>query len=126
MTLRAQLARIVGGERVCDAPALPETHPQDDSTPKPWLVVSPAASQQVQQVVRLCARQQVPLVPSSFGVHLRGDSPPVPRQPGNESEDCHLHHPGAVVEDASRTPQNIDRVLSPTPSSQCSLVTALH
>ena len=98
MTLRAQLARIVGGERVCDAPALPETHPQD-STPKPWLVVSPAASQQVQQVVRLCARHQVPLVPSSSGVHSHGT--PLPRD-------------GGIVLDLRR----MDRVLAVDPENR--------
>jgi FAD/FMN-containing dehydrogenase len=81
---KAKLIEIVGKENVQDSPSVLEKYSQDCSFApplKPWFVVRPGNTQEVQKIVALANELALPLIPVSSGPpHFRGDT--VPSSPG--------------------------------------------
>jgi FAD/FMN-containing dehydrogenase len=75
-----ELIGIVGAESVLDHPDILEAYSQDQSfaTPlKPWFVVRPQDSDQVQALVKWANASETPLIPVSSGPpHFNGDTVP--------------------------------------------------
>lgn len=78
MSTKEQLAKIVGARNVLDDPAKMRPHMQGHSLfcpPRsPNYVVRVKSVDQVQKVVELANRIQMPIIPSSSGVHFNGNA----------------------------------------------------
>lgn len=79
-TIFEKLAEIVGKENASNAPEVLDTFAKDKSfakSIKPWYVVKPQNSAQVQQIVKLANETKTPIVPVSSGApHYKGDTVP--------------------------------------------------
>jgi len=76
----SELRTIVGAEGVFDQYEQLRTYESDGLTAYrvvPALVVLPTTTEQVQAVVRVCAREQIPFVPRGSGTGLSGGALPV-------------------------------------------------
>lgn len=83
MTIKSELAAIVGGEFVSDDPETLKPYSKDHSLKKatmPNYVVRPASTEQVKAIVDLANKTRTPLIPSSSRTHLYGAA--VPNQGG--------------------------------------------
>lgn len=97
MALKEELASIVGSKYVFDDPKTLDAYSRDESfvkPMKPWAVVKPKNTDEVQSIVKWANQNGTPLVPVSSGSpHFRGDTVP--------------SVPGAVIVDLSRMKQII-------------------
>jgi glycolate oxidase len=76
-----ELRRIAGDAAVYSEPLELLTYESDALThlrQSPGAVVTPASAAEVQAIVRLCAREQIPFVPRGHGTGLSGGALPVP------------------------------------------------
>ena len=76
----AELRRIAGERAVFADPVELLTYESDALThlrESPGAVVTPASAAEVQQIVRLCARENIPFVPRGHGTGLSGGALPV-------------------------------------------------
>lgn len=83
MSIKQELAKAVGADSLSDAPEVLSTYSRDFSlTPQgvPNYVVKAKDVQQVQKVIQLANANQIPVVPSSSGVHFHGAT--IPKQGG--------------------------------------------
>lgn len=78
--MKEKLIKMVGSENVLDDPATLGSYTGDQSfVPriKPWYVVKPGNTEQVQELVKWANETKTPLVPvSSGGPHFKGDTAP--------------------------------------------------
>lgn len=78
--IKERLFAIVGKENVLDDPEVLESFASDSSFTKPirpWFVVRPVNSGQVQELVKWANKTNIPLVPVSSGApHFHGDTVP--------------------------------------------------
>lgn len=101
MSTREELKNIVGPEYIFDDPETLDAYSRDESfvrPVKPWIVIKPEDSEQIQSIVKWANNTATPLVPVSSGLpRFRGDTVP--------------GVPGAVIVDLSRMKQiiKIDR-----------------
>jgi FAD/FMN-containing dehydrogenase len=74
------LVSIVGAENVIDKQAVLDQYASDISfvnTVKPYCVVKPNSTDEVEKIVKLARKTQTPLIPVSSGPpHFRGDTVP--------------------------------------------------
>lgn len=75
METKAKLSRVVGSRYVSDRPEDLEPYSKDFSLVPPSMpnyVVKPKDSQEVQKVIQLANKENLPVVPCSSGVHFHG------------------------------------------------------
>ena len=75
--LVAGLVQRLGPERVSTSPSLREQHGRDESwhpTLPPDVVVFPASTDEVTEIVRQAAARRVPVIPYGTGTSLEGQS----------------------------------------------------
>jgi len=83
MTVKDQLAEIVGKDNVLDSPDAMERHGKDFSAERPGsftCVVRPKTVEETQKVIQLANEAKFPIVPQSSGVHFNGGT--IPKQGG--------------------------------------------
>jgi len=83
MSLKEQLAQVVGADHVLDAPGALDSYSRDFSLSPPGrftCVVQPENAEEVQKVIQLANETKVPVTPSSSGVHFYGNA--IPRMGG--------------------------------------------
>ena len=79
MSLKEQLAKIVGSENVSDAPEVLESYSRDYSLTPPGrftCVVQPKTAEEVQKIIQLANETRSPITPTSSGVHFYGNAIP--------------------------------------------------
>lgn len=79
MSLKEQLAQIVGAGNVLDAPEVLESHSRDYSltpTGRFTCVVQPKNAEEVQKVIQLANETKSPITPASSEVHFYGNATP--------------------------------------------------
>ena len=80
MTLKEELAGIVGADNVFDDAERLKPYSRDHSLSTPGMpgyVAKPKSSDEVQGIVRLANKSKLPVVPLSSGIHFNGDTIPV-------------------------------------------------
>ncbi|TDA63441.1 MAG: FAD-binding oxidoreductase [Clostridia bacterium] len=83
MNLKDELIKIVGRDYVLDAAEILEQYSRDHSfypARRPNFVVRPHNTEEVQEIVKLANRCQVPLIPASSKAHFHGCT--IPKQGG--------------------------------------------
>ena len=83
MSFKDEFAKIVGAENVFDDPDILESYSMDFSLTKPGragLAVYPEETDQVRDIVMMCNKHSLPIVPCSSRVHFRGST--IPKQGG--------------------------------------------
>jgi len=81
--LKSELVKIVGEDYVIDDPVNLQEYTKNRSvTPakRPNFAVKTGNTEEVQKIVKLCNKQQVPVIPVSSGVHFHGEA--IPEQGG--------------------------------------------
>ena len=79
MSLKEQLAKIVGADNVSDAPEVLESYSRDYSLTPPGrftCVVRPKNADEVQKVIQLANETKTPVTPASSAVHFYGNTIP--------------------------------------------------
>jgi len=79
MSLKEQLAKIVGSDNVSDAPEVLENYSRDYSLTPPGrftCVVQPKTAEEVQKIIQLANETRSPITPTSSGVHFYGNAIP--------------------------------------------------
>jgi FAD/FMN-containing dehydrogenase len=83
MGIREDLISIIGSEHVVDDSEALRLYSKDYSFTKPCIpsyVVKPKSTEEIQEIVKLANKDDIPLTPSSSGVHLNGTT--IPTQGG--------------------------------------------
>ncbi len=83
MSLKEQLARIVGADNVVDAPEILESYSRDYSLTPPGrftCMVQPSTAEEVQKIIQLANETRFPITPTSSAVHFYGSA--IPRTGG--------------------------------------------
>ena len=83
MSFKDEFAKIVGAENVFDDPDILESYSMDFSLTKPGragLAVYPEETDQVRDIVMMCNKYSLPIVPCSSRVHFQGST--IPKQGG--------------------------------------------
>ncbi len=79
MSIKEQLARIVGADNVLDAPAVLDGYSRDFSLTPPGTftcVVQPQNTDEVQQIIQMANETGIPVTPASSAVHFYGNTIP--------------------------------------------------
>ena len=79
MSLKEQLAKIVGSDNVSDAPEVLESYSRDYSLTPPGrftCMVQPETAEEVQKIIQLANETRSPITPTSSGVHFYGNAIP--------------------------------------------------
>jgi len=79
MSIKEQLARIVGADNVLDAPAVLDGYSRDFSLTSPGTftcVVQPQNTDEVQKIIQLANETRIPVTPASSAVHFYGNTIP--------------------------------------------------
>jgi FAD/FMN-containing dehydrogenase len=83
MSIKDELAAIVGTENVSDDPGILEGYASDYSLAPPGtasLAAYPQSAAQISEVVKLCNNRSMPIIPCSSRIHFRGCS--IPKEGG--------------------------------------------
>ncbi len=83
MSLKEQLARIVGADNVSDAPEILESYSRDYSLTPPGrftCMVQPRTTEEVQKIIQLANETRFPITPTSSAVRFYGSA--IPRTGG--------------------------------------------
>ena len=79
MSIKEQLARIVGADNILDAPAVLDGYSRDFSLTPPGTftcVVQPQNTDEVQKIIQMANQTGIPVTPASSGVHFYGNTIP--------------------------------------------------
>ena len=79
MAIKEELTGIVGAENVIDDPGKLKPYSRDYSLSEPGMpgyVVKPKNADEIQKIIQLANKNNLPVVPCSSGIHFNGDTIP--------------------------------------------------